>query len=42
MINSLYLEAVSYVKFTYRHEESILRDVSCAKGTEKEGKNTFM
>jgi len=38
MINSFYLDAVSYVRFTYRHGESILRDVSGAKGTEKEEK----
>jgi len=36
MINSFYLDAVSYVRFTYCHGESILRDVSGAKGTEKE------
>jgi hypothetical protein len=36
MINSFYLDAVSCVRFTYRHGESILRDVSGAKGTEKE------
>ena len=42
MINSFYLDALSYVRFTYRHGESVLRDVSGARGTEKEGKHTLM